>query len=170
MCCTGAATPLPVTATVAGEPVALLTIESVPTAAPAAVGPNCTVSVMLWDGVRVTADPPVNVNCAPVSVTLEIATLELPVFVTVTFFDAVAPTLTFPKLTLEGFTDNVNPAAMPVPDRVMGAGEVAASDTSVRLPLEAAAVLGANCTLNVLDCPAFSASGRFNPVVLKPVP
>ena len=143
---------------------------SVPDAAPATVGPNCTVNVILWDGVSVTADPPVNVNCDPVSVTLEIATLELPVFVTVTFFDAVALTFTFPKLTLEGFTDNVNPAAMPVPDSVMGAGELVASVTKVRFPFEAAAVLGLNCTLNVLDCPPFNVKGRVNPLVLKPVP
>lgn len=170
MCCTGAATPLPDTAIVAGEPVALLTIVRVPDADPATVGLNCTVSVMLWDGVSVTADPPVNANCAPLNVTLEIATLELPVLETVTFFDAVAVRFTFPKLRLEGLTDNVNPAAIPVPDSVMGAGEVVASVTKARLPLDAAAVLGLNCTLNVLDCPPFSVRGRFNPLVLKPVP
>lgn len=84
--------------------------------------------------------------------------------------DAVLLTVTFPKFTLEGFTDRLNPAAMPVPVSARADGELDALLASVRLPVETATVLGLNCTLKVVDCPAFNVSGRFNPEVLKPVP
>jgi hypothetical protein len=58
-CCTGA-TPVPDSETVAGDPLALLTIEMLPLTVTAAVGLNWTLRVRFWDGVRVTgALPPV---------------------------------------------------------------------------------------------------------------
>jgi hypothetical protein len=58
-CCTGA-TPVPDSATVAGDPVALLIIVMLPLAAPAVVGLNWTVSVRFCDGESVTGVlPPV---------------------------------------------------------------------------------------------------------------
>jgi hypothetical protein len=58
-CCTGA-TPVPVRETVAGELLALLTIEMFPLAVPPTLGPNCTDNVMFWEGVSVSgALPPV---------------------------------------------------------------------------------------------------------------
>ena len=54
------ATPVPVRATVAGEPLALLTMEMLPLTLPAAVGLNSTVRMRFWEGERVTgALPPV---------------------------------------------------------------------------------------------------------------
>lgn len=52
--------PVPDSETVAGEPVALLTIEILPFTVPVRLGANCTDKVMFWDGVSVTgALPPV---------------------------------------------------------------------------------------------------------------
>ena len=54
------ATPVPVSETVAGDPLALLTIEMLPFTSPVALGLNCTGNVTLCDGVSVTgALPPV---------------------------------------------------------------------------------------------------------------
>ena len=58
-CCTGV-TPVPDREIVAGDPVALLTIEMLPFTVPATVGLNCTTRLMVWFGESVTgALPPV---------------------------------------------------------------------------------------------------------------
>lgn len=56
-CWTGA-TPVPVRVTVAGDPVALLTMEILPFTAPGAVGLKSTVRMRFCDGERVTGAPP----------------------------------------------------------------------------------------------------------------
>jgi hypothetical protein len=154
----------------AGDPAALLTMARVPDAAEAAVGEYCTVKVTLCDGDSVTADPPDKEKLAPVKASLEIATFELPVFVRVTLREAVLPTLTFPKLTLEGFTVSVNPAATPAPLNAMADGGLDASLTSDRLPVEDPVDLGLNCTLKAVALPALSVIGRGSPEALKPEP
>lgn len=169
MCCTGAA-PVPLTGMDAGEPVALLVMEMLLLAAPLVAGANCTVNVVLWEGDRVTAEPPVSENVAPLKFTLEIATFALPVLATVTLRDAVLPTVTFPKLTFEGLTERVYAAATPVPLRATVVGVLAASLPSTTLPVEAAAVVGLNCTLKEVDCPGFKVTGKFRPTALKPAP
>jgi hypothetical protein len=153
-----------------GAPVALLTMASVPAVDAAVVGEYCTVKVMLCDGDRVTAVPPDSDKLAPVKAAREIITFELPVFVSVTIREAVLPTLTFPKFTLRGFTVRLNPGATPAPLSTMEEGELEASLTRVRPPLEAPADLGLNCTLKVAVLPALNVTGRVNPEVLKPAP
>lgn len=60
-CCT-TATPVPDKVTVAGDPVALLTIEIVPFTLPAAAGLNCALKMRFWEGDSVTGvAPPVTV-------------------------------------------------------------------------------------------------------------
>jgi hypothetical protein len=54
----GGTTPVPVNVTIAGEPVALLTIVILPAAAPVAVGLNWTARTTFWVGVSVTGAPP----------------------------------------------------------------------------------------------------------------
>jgi hypothetical protein len=135
----------------AGDPVALLTMETLPVAAPAAEGANCTASVMLWEGARVTADPPVNENLAPVKLMFEIATSELPEFMTMMLRDAVLLTVTLAKWTLVGFTERVSVAAIPVPLSATVEGGFAASLTNAKVPDKDPAALGLNCTLKLLD-------------------
>lgn len=168
--CRACDTPIPETAIAAGDPLALLTMASVPDVAPAAVGEYCTVKLMLCDGDSVTGDPPDKDKFAPVKASLEIATFELPVFVIVTVREAVLPTLTFPKLTLEGFTARLNPAATPAPLKAMAEGGLEASLTRDKLPVEGPADLGANCTLKAVALPALSVTGRGSPEALKPAP
>ena len=70
-----AATPFPLNASMLGELGALLTIETLPLAAPAPVGANCTLNVLLVPGLRdsgklneFVANPlPVTLNCITVS-------------------------------------------------------------------------------------------------------
>ena len=80
------------------------------------------------------------------------------------------PKLTFPKLTLVGFTARLTPAATPVPLSAMAEDGLEASLTRDRLPVEAPADLGLNCTLNAAVLPALNVTGRVNPEVLKPAP
>ena len=148
----------------------MLTMASVPDVATAVVGEYCTVKLMLCDGDSVTGDPPDKDKFAPVKASLEIATLELPVFVIVTLREAVLPTLTFPKLTLAGFTARLNPAATPVPLKTMAEGGLEASLMRDKLPVEGPADLGSNCTLKAVALPALSVIGRGRPEAPKPAP
>ena len=77
----------------------------------------------------------------------EIATLALPVFVTVMLFVAVLPTVTLPKLTLAGFTDKLEVAATPVPLSANAAVDVVALLAAHRHAAGGRpALFGANCT------------------------
>src|SRR5438132_11517027 len=49
-------------------------------------------------------------------------------------------------------------------------GELGASLTSVMPPDALPVVVGANCTLKVLDCPGGRVSGNVSPLMLKPAP
>src|SRR5207245_10785035 len=49
-------------------------------------------------------------------------------------------------------------------------GELGASLTSEMPPDALPVVVGANCTLKVLDCPGGRVSGNVSPLILKPAP
>ena len=67
-CCTEV-TPVPSRVTLAGEPVALLTMEMLPVTLPLTVGLNCTFRVRLCAGESVTGVlPPASKKPAPFSV------------------------------------------------------------------------------------------------------
>ncbi len=79
-------TPVPESATVAGELVALLAIEMLPETLPLTVGAKVAVKLVLWPAVRVTgSESPLVLNPAPVTVACETVTLPVPVSVRVTF-------------------------------------------------------------------------------------
>jgi hypothetical protein len=99
-----------------------------------------------------------------------ICTFVLPVFVMVSGCVDEVPVLTFPKLKLFELRLRVSVAATPVPVSATVAGDPGALLVMVRLLLALPADVGENCALNVLDCPAFSVSGRVNPVVLNTLP
>jgi len=89
----------------AGELVALLAMLTLPVTAPAADGSNVTVSVAVCEGVRTKPDAtPEELKPEPEVVTPETVTLELPVFVSVTVNEVDVPSLTLPKLKLDGLT------------------------------------------------------------------
>src|SRR2546422_7453237 len=94
--------------------------------------------------------------------------LAPPEFVKVRFCTPVLPTSTLPKLTLGGVTESWG--CTPVPLRAMGLGELGALLMSETLPDTLPVAVGANCTLNVLDCPAGRVTGNVSPLMLKPAP
>ena len=107
-CCTEA-TPVPDRDTVAGEPVALLTMEMLPLALPLTVGLNWALRVRFCAGESVTGvlPPPIK-KPAPLAVICEMVTLEFPVLVIVTFCVAeVVPVVMLPKLKLVGLMPRV---------------------------------------------------------------
>jgi hypothetical protein len=172
-CAPGAAdTPVPVRLTFAGDPVALLTTEMLPVALPAAVGANCTPTVTLCVGDSVTALPPLDtLNPPPLLVIDDIATLPLPVFVTLKSCTAeVLPTFSFPKLKLVGLSDNVKLDVVPLPLTGTTRGESVALLTIVRPPLEFPAVVGANFTVKFDVADAASVMGRDIPLRVNPDP
>lgn len=150
-----------------GDPVALLTTDTLPLALPDAVGANNTVRVSACEGDRVTGnEPALTENAEPLAVTWVILTFAFPVFVSVTVLELEAPVFTLPKLRLEVLAERVSVVAVPVPDKEIVVGEFGALLTMDKLPLALPAFVGANCTLNVLDCPAPSTSGVVRPVTL----
>jgi len=78
------------------------------------------------------------------------------------------PTVTLPKLTLEGVTEICG--CIPVPLSEIVAGELAALLTTVTLPARLPAEAGVNVTLKEVDWPAARFSGSVIPLVLNPVP
>ena len=77
-------TPVPDSARVDGESVAVLTTEMLPDALPVTVGAKVTVKLVLWPGVIVTgSEGPLMLNPAPVPVACETVTLPVPVLVRV---------------------------------------------------------------------------------------
>lgn len=105
LCCT-AATPVPVLAIAGGILDALLLKVSEAEALPEACGANVTVNVALWPADNVVgSDTPEKLNSELFEVAEEIVTLDpLAVSVLVNPFDE--PTVTFPKLKLEGLIDS----------------------------------------------------------------
>ena len=100
--------PVPVAEITLGEFVALLITETVPFTAPTTVGANTTERTVVCPAVSVMGVAiPFALNPAPVTATLEIVTLPVPEFVTVTVFVLLFPTFMFPNARLVGLTPSV---------------------------------------------------------------
>ena len=169
--CDDAETPVPVSDTIVGEPVALLAIDTLPFTVPAVAGANVTVRTAVWFGVRIKPEvTPLALNPAPVTVTLEIVTFEFPLFFRVVVSALLLPVFTFPKGKLVGVAPSRVVEAVPVPLNAIASGEFGALLTSETDPLTLPAVVGANIRLNVVLPPAAIVLGRGRPVVLKPAP
>lgn len=99
--CETACTPVPERVMVAGELLALLVTATLPGSDPAVAGVNVTLIVADWPGVRINPVwTPLTVYPAPERLTLEIVTLELPLFVKVTGRLLLLPILTLEKFRL----------------------------------------------------------------------
>ena len=145
---------------------------TLPLTAPAAVGVNETLKLMLCPAVSVTGVAiPLRLNPDPLAAAAEIVTLDPPVFVTVSDRVCLTPTCTLPKLRLVGFDPSV-PAttAVPVPDRGMVKVGLDAFEVMVTLPLAAPAAVGVNETLKLVLWPAVSVTGVAIPLRLNPDP
>ena len=164
VCCT---TPVPDRLTDVGEPVAVLTIETLPAALPDDAGVKSTEKAVDCDGDKVTGTPaPLREKFEPELVICEIVTFEFPVFEIVTFCEEEAPVFTLPKLMLAGVTEIVAVDATPEPLSVIVVGEFGALLVTTMLPEALPADCGANCTLKFAVCPAFNVSGTAISLVL----
>jgi len=164
-------TPTPLREIVAGEFVALLSTDTLPVTLPAAVGVNTGFSAMDWLGVRTVPEvTPVALNPAPATVTLEIVTFELPLFVSVTLNELVLPTFTFAKFKLVGFAPSRKVEATPVPLKEMASGEPIALLAIEMLPDTGPTAVGRKATLIVARCPALTFKGSENPLTAKAEP
>ena len=108
-------TPVPVTAMFSVGFAPSDVIVRFPLTAPAAVGANFTLNVVLCPAVSVTGRVnPLKVIPAPLMVAAEIVTLVPPELVRVSFKDLLFPITTLPKARLVGFAPSC-PGVTPVP-------------------------------------------------------
>jgi hypothetical protein len=162
---------LPDNAIFSGEFAALLVIVSVPLALPEAFGSKFTVNVFDSSGVSVCAPPdPFKLKPVPETVTLEILALEFPEFVTFTLAEPALPTFTLPKLSVVALALNVTDAVVPLPVSGMFAGDPDALLTTATAPVTVDALVGLNCAVNVVLCPAATVKGNVIPDTLIPDP
>jgi hypothetical protein len=142
VCGTGV-TPVPESVIVAGEPVALLVMVTVPLSLPATVGLKIALKVSFCEGVSVIGVlAPLSEYPVPATAIWEICTFALPVFVTDTVCVEFVPVLTFPKLREVALSDRVWVATTPVPVNVTTLGETAALLIMEMLPLAEPALAG----------------------------
>ena len=122
------AVPVPESATFAGEPVALLTTETLPVTLPLTPGVNVTRRLpLLPAGIVRGTEMPLTLNAAPLTVTSERVTLAVPVFVKVINCALTVPTATLPNATFVGLMPS---NTVPVPARA----PLVAPQMAVRIP------------------------------------
>jgi hypothetical protein len=113
---------------------------------------------------------PLALNPTPVVVTPEIVTLEFPLLVNAMLEEPLAPTFTFPKLTLVAFAPRRKVGETPVPIREMVSGEPGALLTNEIEPVALPADVGVNNALNVAVLPGTIVRGATSPVILNSAP
>ena len=155
-----AATPVPVSATVCGVPVALSATDRLAFNVPVAAGLNSTETVQLAPAARVepqvVADFRKELALVPVIVSEVRVTEPVPVFFTVTVCAAVVDSsVVEAKVRLVGESETVKVgAAVPVPVRVMVCGVPVALSAIDRLALSVPVAAGLNSTETVQLAPA----------------
>jgi len=153
---TGSATPFPLNMMLCGEPVALSVIVMAAVSAPAVVGAKWPWIEQLAPTARLVPHELANTNedeLAPVTAMLVIDKAAVPLFVMVTYCEALeAPTLTEPneRLVLDSVTDE----ARPVPLNAMDCGEPTALSVMVMAAFNAPTAVGAKWPWIVQFAPA----------------
>ena len=154
-----------------GEFAALLDTDTLPLALPVALGSNVTFIVAVWLGASVVpAVTPVALNPVPEGATLEMVTLEFPLFINVTLKVLLLPVGTLPKLKLVGLVASDPVAANPDPLNEIANGELELLLTRETDPLTLEVEVGEKATLKVVLPPAAIATGIARPLMLKPAP
>ena len=161
--CVTTATPVPVSAIAAGEPVALLVTVMLPFAAPAAPGSKITLNVNACEGFRVTAPAPLSEYPVPLTEIAEICTALLPVLVIVSVNVEGEDVFTLPNARLDELSDSVLVAATPVPLRATVVGEFGALLAILTVPDRLPVVVGANTALNETLDPGATVLGTVSP-------
>ena len=161
------ATPVPVSATVEGEVGALLVIVMVPGRLPAVVGAKVALKAALAPAAIVFGvTSPLKLYPAPLTLSCEIVSDALPVFVRVNVCDFVCPSLTLPYAKLAGAMLNPGCVATPVPVSAIVVGEVGALLVTVIVAGRLPAVVGAKVALKVALAQATIVLGVTRPLRL----
>jgi hypothetical protein len=164
-----AATPVPLSTMLVGEPGALLVSTRLPEKLPAEAGAKPTLKEALPPGATDNGkDSPDKVNPVPLSGAWEMLRVAEPGFCTVIVCVLWTPVMTLPKLILEGTT--VMSGWTPVPLSEIVAGEFVAVLTTLMLPETLPAALGANPMLKERLWPAARVTAPEKPLTLNPVP
>jgi hypothetical protein len=100
------------------------------------------------------------------TVTWEIVTLEFPVLVMLTLCEPELPAFTLPKATLDGLGVIVTVPATPVPVKETVAGDAGALLAILTVPGSDPAVVGENCAVTEVLCPAATVAGVVSPLTL----
>jgi len=163
------ASPVPLNAIVKGELGALLVSEIEPVTAPAAPGAKTALKVVFEPvGIVSGALRPVILNPVPVTVACEITRLAVPLFVKLIVCELLVPVETFPKPAVFGIA--LICAWPPLPLKATVNGELGALLATEMLPEALPGVVGVNCAVKVVLCPAAIVAPGANPIALKPVP
>jgi len=113
---------------------------------------------------------PLALKPAPLTLTLEMVTFELPLLVSVTFCEMPVPSVSTPKLMLVGLAPRRWVAETPLPLNEIASGEVGPLLTKDTDPLTLPAEVGVNMALNVAVAPTAIVVGAVKPLIVKPVP
>jgi hypothetical protein len=142
-CGCGGSVAIPLSAMVSGEFAALLVIEMLPLALPAVAGANFAVNDATCPGVSVTGvAKPLILKPAPETLADEITTLAVPVFVTATATDSLAPLSRVPKTMLAGV--ELSRPCVPMPVKAMVSDGFDALLEIVIVPVTFPAAVGTN--------------------------
>jgi hypothetical protein len=161
--------PVPLSAIVSGEFGALLTTEMLPVELPEPVGANCAVKLADCPAaIVIGVVAPETLKPVPVTFTAETVTLAEPLFFKVIVCVLLLPTFTVPKFSLAGEAPSC--ACVPVPFNAIVSGAPGPLFAIEIEPVALPAVVGANCAVNEVLCPAASDCGVERPLMLKPVP
>jgi hypothetical protein len=161
-----ACTPVPVTGMTALAPCVFETV-TFPLTLSLVVGLKLTVIDAVCEGVKVTGVVmPETLTSFALTVTWEIVMLPFPVFMMLTLCEPELPACTFPKATLDGVGVIVTVAATPVPVKETVAGDPGAVLEMLIVPGSVPAVVGENCAVTLVLCPAATDAGVVNPLML----
>jgi hypothetical protein len=159
------ATPVPLSGIDIGELGELLVSMIEPDTAPAVVGANTALNVVLVPAAIVSgALMPEILNPAPVTLADEIVRPADPPFDTVIVCELLVPVETLPKAAVDGVAAIWG--CVPVPDIAIVAGDPAALVTTEMLPLAPPADVGAKTALNEALDPALMVIGIVGPFTL----
>ena len=113
------------------------------------------------------ATPPERLKPVPATDAWLTLRLAVPVLLTVKVCVLVTPTVTLPKLMLEGTTEISG--CTPLPESAITVGELVALLTTLRLPDAIPDVVGAKRTVSGRLWPAARVSAPVNPLTLNPL-
>jgi hypothetical protein len=145
--------------------------ERVALADPAAVGAKTTDKLALLPAANVYGkDRPLTLKPAPLTLAVEIVTLDDPEFESVNVWVWVLPTSTLPIFMLEGTLKYPGVGFVAVPERATPTVPSEAFEISDRVALADPAAAGAKITDKLVLVPAANVYGKEMPLTLKPVP